>query len=140
MSEEYSWKDDIYDFEQVFDQEEQATILLRLAEIARQVDGPDYTVDDELDWLATMNIEAIPKDSELYGLLERWHGGEDEMVEAVRNAHVTEGHIVFISGNGYDRYDQDLLGGRGDGRSEREFEEFVKSAYEEPAHGLRPRR
>ena len=141
MEDSYDWKADIYDLDQVLDIDELGDAMYKLAVIAQKVDGDGYTVDDEMSWLGTMNIEAIPRSSNLYSLLERWYGGHDEMMGNVRNALEVPGYLVFISGNGYSRYDQDLLGGRGDGRTAESFERYLeKEGLHELSSRKGPRR
>lgn len=73
----------------------------------------------------SMTLWAIPMDSYLYEMLQKWHGGHSNMMGAVRGAFEQDNMFYFCTGCGYDVMSADLLGGTADGQAAREFDAWI---------------
>ena len=98
-------------------------VMYQMAQQQLKEDGEGYSLSDELDWLSECNIYVIHRPLER--LLEKWYGDFDTLMENVRGATLEDDRLFFFTGNGYDTFDKDLLGGTGDGRTKEQFENFV---------------
>lgn len=89
-------------------------------------EGAGYTLEDMVSFIEQNNVRGISKDSLLYDKLVEWYGDKDTMLDNVRYAMEDGDNLYWFHGNGYSVYDQNLLGGTGDGEAEKRFEEFLK--------------
>lgn len=118
----WRWKDDIEDIEPT---EENDDIWYAVAE--NMVENGDYKGYDVYEVMSNIiNLFKISKDSMLYDYLLKWYGSEDKLRKNVRDIYETDDAIYFVTGSGYSLYDDDLLGGNGDGLTEKEFDKFIE--------------
>lgn len=75
-----------------------------------------------------IGLFAVPLDSALYDLLVEWYEDDEELLmERVRDAFTDDENLYFVTGAQYMLYDADLLGGDGNGETQKKFEEFVRN-------------
>lgn len=71
-------------------------------------------------------IGSISKDSLLYSALVKWYKHKDkDMKQTVRSFVEDNENIYYVSGCGYDTIDADLLGGKADGVTKKEFMQWI---------------
>lgn len=145
----YEWRSDICDVtadpydsgerrqSYYWTEEQQEDVRYQAGKRIVEYNGADYYSCDLEDAIweegaNIINLWAIATDSTLYELLVKWYGGNiDKLNNNVRNSFVGINNnvefIYFVSGTGYALMDADLLGGSGDGTTEKEFYDFVQS-------------
>lgn len=140
---EYNWREDILDvadqrnnpsWAPTWDDEERDALFYRAGQAAAEDNGAEYyggAIDEDDIWDEASNViglYAISFESVLYELLLAWHGSRDQRIsEAVRDYFEDDQFMYFVTGAQYDVFDQDLLGGNGNGETKAAFEEFVRN-------------
>ena len=132
-SNEYNWKDDIIDISDTDDLDLVYNIADNIVTQDKYGDfeGRDHdeAVNEEMSNF--INIFKINKSSRLYKLLLDWYGSKEKLDDNVRDIYETNDSIYFITGCNYAIYDKDLLGGDGDGTTQRKFDDFVDGKLNE---------
>lgn len=127
----YNWKNDIIDLDDK-DACRSASIPDEMTTEAAwrcaQRAAREYGTDPEEEMSCIAALWAIPMSSRLFGLLLKWYGCDiDGLLEYVRCSVYLNGHLCFITGGNYAIWDSDLLGGKGTGSAEQEFDRFIEN-------------
>lgn len=86
---------------------------------------------DEFEILDTLEniifIGSISKKGLLYDAIVKWYGKRpaNHMKEIIRSFVEDNDNIYYVSGCGYDTIDKDLLGGKADGVTKKEFMQWI---------------
>lgn len=71
-------------------------------------------------------IGSISKNGLLYSALVKWYKHKDkDMKQTVRSFVEDNDNIYYVTGCGYDTIDSDLLGGKADGETRKEFLQWI---------------
>lgn len=88
--------------------------------------------ENEFDVLDTLEniifIGSISKNSLLYSALVKWYEYKGKnMKKSIRSFVEDNDNIYYVTGCGYDTIDSDLLGGKADGETRKEFLQWINS-------------
>lgn len=138
---DYNWREDILDivdqdlnpsWAPVWDEDEKDALFYRAGQASAEENGTDYyggeiTEDDIWEEASSIiGLYAIPIDSTTYELLDAWYARRDQVLSDEVRSYFDDGrYMYFVTGAQYDIFDQDLLGGNGNGETKAAFEEFV---------------
>lgn len=118
--------------------EEYSEILTELGEreLVASCDRADYSEEDWQDMVFDeasyiIRVLRINQDGLLFQALTKWYRGlHENLLSNVRSAYDNyseDGYLYYVTGIGYDTISTDLLGGKTDGDTTRQFLEYINS-------------